>query len=131
MPAKSDYPEELRGPDRVRPIPKHRRWKSRDYLNWVATLPCVNCGLEDETIVAHHLKHRYSPHGGGGMGMKANDYLTMPLCFKCHSSAHSGDDNVLDFQAGFIFTTLDKAFSCGKLKYQHVARTLSGEELDD
>jgi hypothetical protein len=112
------WSEELRGPDSVRPIPKHKRWESRDYLNWVATLACVNCGLEDETIVAHHLKHRHAPHSGGGVGMKANDYLTMPLCFKCHDSAHNGDSNVLDFQADFIFKTLDKAFSCGKLRHQ-------------
>ena len=122
------WSEELRGPDRVKPIPKHKRWQSREYLNWVATLPCANCGLEDETIVAHHLKHRHAPHGGGGIGMKANDYLTMPLCFECHASAHAGDGNVLDFQADFIFKTLDKAFSCGRLNYQ---RTLFGEDLDD
>ena len=137
MPAKSRFEEvmdkwseELRGPDRVRPIPKRKRWKSRDYLDWVATLPCVNCGLHDETIVAHHLKHRHAPHGGGA-GMKANDYLTMPLCFGCHQSAHSGDRDVLDWQADFIFRTLDKAFSCGKLTYQHATRMLFGEELYD
>ena len=128
------WSDELRGPDRVEPIPKHKRWQSRDYLNWVAKLPCVNCGLHDETIVAHHLKHRHAPHGGGGIGMKANDYLTMPLCFECHASAHNGDRDILDFQADFIFKTLDKAFSCGKLKYQHITgghRILFGEELDD
>ena len=60
--------------------------------------------------------------------MKANDYLTMPLCFECHASAHSGDADILDWQPDFIFKTLDKAFSCGKLTFQ---RTLFGEDLDD
>jgi len=141
MPAKSKFEEvmdkwseELRGPDSVKPIPKHKRWQSRDYLNWVATLPCVNCGLEDETIVAHHLKHRWAPHSGGGTSMKAHDYLTMPLCYACHAKAHNGDKGILDWQPDFIFKTLDKAFSSGKLVYQHITggyRTLFGEELYD
>ena len=124
-------------------IEKNKRWVEKDYTRWVATLPCVNCGLHDETIVAHHLKHRHAPHGGGGMGMKAHDWLTMPLCFECHASAHAGDANVLDFQADFIFKTLTKAFKYGILVYkpklvaskeeQRLWRenNLTGEELYD
>ena len=69
-------------------LEKNKRWVNKQYTNWVATLPCVACKLEDETIVAHHLKHRHAPHGGGGMGLKAHDYLTMPLCYACHTKAH-------------------------------------------
>ena len=122
-------------------IEKNKRWVNKDYTNWVATLPCANCGLDDETTVAHHLKHRHSPHGGGGMGLKAHDFFTMPLCFECHSSAHSGDSNVLDFQADFIFKTLTKAFQSGILDMPLVRskaeqrewrkRKLFGEDLDD
>ena len=65
--------------------------------------------------MAHHLKHRYAPHGGGGMGLKANDYLTMPMCFESHASAHSGDRDILDIQATFIFNTLQRAFTYGIL----------------
>ena len=58
-----------------------------------------------------------------------HDYAAVKIdCFECHASAHSGDSSVLDFQAGFIFTTLDKAFSCGRLNYR---RKLFGEDLDD
>jgi len=86
--------------------------------------------------VAHHLKHRHAPHGGGGMGLKANDFLTMPLCFECHASAHNGDANILDFQADFIFKTLTKAFSSGILGHidtqiEWRKRKLFGEDLDD
>jgi len=98
-------------------IPKNKRWVNKDYTNWVATLPCANCGLDDDTTVAHHLKHRHSPHGGGGMGLKANDFLTMPLCFSCHDRAHNGDGLVLDFQADHIFKTLDNSFNGGILGY--------------
>ena len=38
-------------------IEKNKRWKEKDYTRWVATLPCCNCGIHDDTIVAHHLKH--------------------------------------------------------------------------
>jgi len=98
-------------------IEKNKRWVEKKYTRWVATLPCANCGLDDETTVAHHLKHRHAPHGGGGIGMKANDFLTMPLCFSCHDRAHNGDADVLDWQADYIFKTLTKAFNSGIIGY--------------
>jgi hypothetical protein len=122
-------------------IEKNKRWVNKGYTNWVATLPCANCGLDGETTVAHHLKHRHSPHGGGGMGMKAHDFFTMPLCFECHASAHNGDSSVLDFQADFIFKTLTKAFQSDILDMSLVRskteqrewrkRKQFGEDLDD
>ena len=122
-------------------IEKNKRWVNKDYTNWVATLPCANCGLDDDTTVAHHLKHRHSPHGGGGMGMKANDFFTMPLCFKCHDRAHNGDGEILDWQAEHIFKTLTKAFQSGILDMPLVRsgdeqrewrkRKQFGEDLDD
>ncbi len=78
-------------------------------------MACSNCNIQDETIVSHHLKHRYSPHSGGGVGMKADDFLVMPLCYTCHEKAHNGDAGVLDWQAQFIFKTLRKAFKEGVL----------------
>ena len=98
-------------------IEKNKRWVEKRYTNWVATLPCASCGLDDETTVAHHLKHRHAPHGGGGIGMKANDFLTMPLCFSCHDRAHNGDADVLDWQADHIFKTLTTAFNSGIIGY--------------
>ena len=124
-------------------IEKNKRWIETDYTRWVATLPCISCGIQDETIVAHHLKHRYAPYSGGGMGLKADDWLTMPLCYSCHDRAHNGDSDVLDFQAEFIFKTLTAAFKYGILVYkpklvaskeeQRLWRenNLTGEELYD
>jgi len=97
-------------------LDKHKRWSSKKYTNWVATLPCSNCGLEDGTIVAHHLKGRYAPYSGGA-GIKASDWLTMPLCYKCHTKVHNGDKDILDFQLfPLILSTLDKAFREGILE---------------
>jgi len=116
---------------------KSKRWLEKKYTNWVATLPCSNCGLDDDTTVAHHLKHRHSPHSGGGR--KANDFLTMPLCFNCHDRAHNGDGLILDFQADHIFKTLDNSFNGGILGYigegdeqrEWRKRKQFGEGLDD
>ena len=128
MPVK--FSSELRGPDRPGPIEKKKRWANKNYTRWVATLPCVNCGMDDETVVAHHLKHRYAPYSGGGVALKANDFFTMPLCFTCHDKAHNGEDDILDWQAQFIFKTLDAAFRIGILDYSE-PRSLFGEDLDD
>jgi len=123
-------------------LDKNKRWIEKDYTRWVATLPCANCSIHDETIVAHHLKHRCSPYGGGGMGMKADDWLTMPLCHLCHDGAHNGDEDVLDWQYMHVFKTLTPAFRNGILVYkpkilerldnmQWRNKNLHGEDLND
>ena len=114
-------------------IEKNKRWENKWYLKWVSTLPCANCSVDDDTVVAHHLKGRYAPLSGGG-GYKASDWLTRPLCHTCHDKVHNGDIDVLDWQPMFILKTLDSAFRCGKIKYEHITggyRTLFGEELYD
>tara|TARA_R100000781_G_scaffold2273_2_gene3693 strand:- start:2324 stop:2626 length:303 start_codon:yes stop_codon:yes gene_type:complete len=90
-------------------IEKDKRVQHKGYLNWVASLACINCGIKDETIVAHHLKGCYAPLSGG-MGRKANDYFTMPLCFKCHDKLHKGDEDLRETQPYRIMQTLDRAF---------------------
>ena len=109
---------------------KSKRWVSKPYTRWVASLPCSNCGLHDETIVGHHLKHRCSPYGGAGMGLKAEDWLTMPLCYSCHDRAHNGDGEVLDWQHLHIFKTLTPAFRSGILDYKG-PKKLFGEDMND
>ena len=63
-------------------------------------------------MVAHHLKGR-GAYLSGGMGQKAGGWLTMPLCFKCHSKMHSGDAAFMDWQYEYILRTLDIAFNSG------------------
>ena len=93
---------------------KQKRWDSKAYRNFVATLPCANCEIEDDTIVPHHLKHRYAPWSGGA-SYKASDIFTMPLCYSCHDKLHNGEREVTDWQAEFIFKTLDAATRAGVL----------------
>ena len=84
-------------------LEKDKRWVNKKYTNWVATLPCTNCGIDDGTVVAHHLKHRFFPWGGGGTGMKAHDWLTMALCYtweeyqeRCKTMPESIDWSIIE-----------------------------------
>ena len=97
-------------------LEKNPRIESRKYLDWVATLPCADCKIEDGTIVAHHLKGRYSPFSGGA-GYKANDYFVMPLCYEHHTDIHNGDVELLNWQPYFIMQTLDRAFKDGLILF--------------
>ena len=98
-------------------IPKIKRWESKLYRDWVATLPCGSCNLDDDTIIAHHLTGIMSPHCGG-TSQKADDYLTMPLCYQCHHDMHTASKNgfnVIQHQPTMIFNTLRLAFHHGIL----------------
>ena len=110
-------------------IEKNKRWVEKNYTRWVATLPCANCSLHDETIVPHHLKH-VGLEITSGLGTKASDWATMPLCFNCHYKLHNGDaDLKMDQLTRMMPITLDKAFNSGIMKYEK--RKLFGEDLDD
>ena len=91
-------------------LEKDIRWKQKKYTDWVATLPCANCGTEDGTVVAHHLKSKLLPHNirGGGMSVKVDDWLTMPMCYVCHTKVHEGGMD--SEQLVYIFSTLKEAF---------------------
>ncbi len=113
---------------------KYSRIKWKGYTDWVATLPCVICKEYNETVVGHHLKHRWAPHCGGG-GQKANDYLTMPLCYEHHRMLHAFEEDLVNLQPGFIFDTWEKATHHDILVFNPQAikrsRRLFGEDLDD
>jgi len=61
---------------------KTPRFRSRTYLMHVASLGCLICGRESQ---AHHLIHRV----GHGVGLKASDDKTIPLCPVHHSELHA------------------------------------------
>lgn len=49
------------------------------YRQYLRTLPCYACAIEDETIVGHHLTFINC-----AMGSKAGEEFQIPLCFTCH-----------------------------------------------
>lgn len=54
--------------------------RSRAYLAWIRTLPCIICG-ETRGIEASHT----GPHG---LGQKSSDYSAVPLCVKHHRTGN-------------------------------------------
>lgn len=57
--------------------------RSKAYLQFVASLPCVCCGAEPAGD-AHHV----IDVGFGGMGTKASDLFTIPMCRGHHTELH-------------------------------------------
>lgn len=57
--------------------------RNKKYTNWVKTLPCCDCGAPADD--PHHI---IGTGCEGGMGTKACDLLTMPMCRECHTRLH-------------------------------------------
>lgn len=64
-------------------IPKRQRWESKKWLKWVKSQQCCGCGSSADD--PHHI----IGHGQGGMGTKAHDLFTIPLCRACHDALHA------------------------------------------
>ncbi|WP_069985058.1 DUF968 domain-containing protein [Escherichia coli] len=92
--------------------PKRCRWVNEKYTRWVKTQPCACCGKPADD--PHHL----IGHGQGGMGTKAHDIFTLPLCREHHNELHA---DPLEFEKKYgsqielIFRFLDHAFATGVL----------------
>ena len=113
---------------------KTKRWRSKEYTNWVGqNLTCAECGIKDDTVVAHHLRGAETGLCGG-MGLKADDFLVEPLCYVCHTHLHVGNDEKADvmrrFQLRKMAETLQLSFRNGILGYTG-SRKLFGEDMDD
>ncbi len=84
--------------EKVKPV------RSKQYLQWVASLPCSIC--DNPQTVAHHL----IGVGQGCMGGKSSDLMTMPLCVKHHQGLHHYGKHK-DLQYEFIAKTLATAIA--------------------
>lgn len=63
--------------------------KSKKHLKFVRSLSCINCEAPQPSE-AHHaidLDHL------SGMGMKASDLFSIPLCGSCHWDIHNSSGN--------------------------------------
>ncbi len=84
--------------------PKRRRW--------VKAQPCACCGKPADD--PHHL----IGHGQGGIGTKAHDIFTLPLCREHHNELHADPlafEEKHGSQIDLIFRFLDRAFATGVL----------------
>ena len=84
--------------------------KNAEYLEWIRSLKCAGCGLPGPSE-AHHLKGDLHMSGAG---MKAPDYLAMPLCRDCHRRLHDNPpENWVAAQRAWLILTLSLAFELG------------------
>lgn len=85
------------------------RWRSRKYLDWVKTLPCVMCGAPADD--PHHIK------GIGnlsGAGLTAPDGYALPVCRSHHEEIHQNPD-LWPMQFEWVARTLNRALAEGVL----------------
>lgn len=85
------------------------RWRSRSYLSWVKSLPCVLCGAPSDD--AHHIK------GVGnlsGAGLTSPDWAAMPACREHHDEIHR-DPGLWVYQWEWVARTLGRAIEEGVL----------------
>lgn len=91
-------------------LPKNKAWRSRHYLDWVASQPCCVCGAPADE--AHHIK---GTGGMSGTGMKAPDSASMPMCRTHHDEMHR-DPSLWPDQYRYITATLIRAIDQGVFK---------------
>ncbi len=59
-------------------------YRSEKWRRAVASLACINCGLEGSTQAAH------PNHREKGLSLKSPDCWCVPLCFTCHTEFDQG-----------------------------------------
>jgi len=64
----------------INPDPKPIIYRDEKYLDWIRTLPCWVCYQTPSE--PHHIRKL---KWGAGTSIKPHDYVTVPLCRKCHS----------------------------------------------
>ncbi|EMF4615327.1 DUF968 domain-containing protein [Yersinia enterocolitica] len=93
-------------------IPKRQRWESKKWLKWVKSQQCCGCGSSADD--PHHI----IGHGQGGMGTKAHDLFTIPLCRICHDALHA-DMHTWEAEHGsqvvLWFHFMDRSISIGAM----------------
>ena len=98
-------------------------FESESYRRLVATLPCVRCNRVGRSQAAH----ANTPPFGKGLGLKAHDWATFPLCadepgsLGCHTQhdrymAGLSKTERIDAEAFYIAKTVGQLMADGKLR---------------
>ena len=84
-------------------IPKSEKYKNKKHLIFVSGQQCCLGIISEDwcngNVQAHHLLRPYE--GKRGMGMKASDKNTIPLCYGHHSQLHDKNGDEDSFWKGF------------------------------
>ena len=93
-------------------LPKEKRFRDREHLQFVATQPCLICGRQPTQ--AHHVRFA-QPRA---LAMKVSDEFTVPLCTTHHDQLHrSGDERAFWINNG-VKEPLKHAARLWKLSHQ-------------
>jgi hypothetical protein len=105
-------------------FPKSRPVRSESYRRWVASLPCIACGIEGWSQAAH-------PNHGKGLGMKTTDLDCFPLCAPRFGlpGCHYQHDNLIEMtrderreaEARYIAKTQEHARKVGRPEFREAA----------
>lgn len=105
-------------------FPKARIVRSESYRRWVASLPCIACGIEGFSQAAH-------ANHGKGLGMKTCDLMTFPLCAPhgFHMGCHAMHDQCLDMtrderrelEARYVSRVQEMARQAGRKELEQMA----------
>lgn len=82
------------------------RWANESYLAFVRKLPCSGCGATPGGDAHHAIGIGHF----SGVGLKAPDSLTMPLCRTCHDRLHAAPA-MWPEQWGWMYATLHCAMN--------------------
>lgn len=71
-------------------LPKNKPVRDKPFRKWIASLPCLRCGLHNRSQAAHF--------GKGGWSMKGGDDTVRPLCADNYGyvGCHTKMDQSLD-----------------------------------
>lgn len=85
---------------KIKPCPKMKVYRSKKYLEFIRSKPCLVCGKSSQ---AHHVRRLYF---GSGTAIKSHDFCTIPLCHACHDPKTEKNLNVeriiIDLMMEFI-----------------------------
>lgn len=84
--------------------------KDKRYLQWVAELSCSHC--DTSPVQVHHLRDIAL---GTGQGLRAEHFLTLPVCYTCHLDCHNGTHDK-ETQFRWVLQTIKEAVGSGIIK---------------
>jgi len=76
--------------------------RSPKYLAWIRSFRCVVCDAPAPSHAHHYGRGREA----GGMGLKPDDYRTVPLCWRCHGEYHQKGSEAFGEATGFDHTAI-------------------------
>ena len=71
----------------LRMVQKKKLARSKKYLEWIRSLPCVVTGRTDR-VVAHHV----TVSANRGMGLKPSDFWCLPIDWFEHQKLHANGE---------------------------------------